>query len=165
MPAKQPWWIWINNSCEFIMNDSITTTKQSTSKPCAYFLRYTVPFVAWRIPCHTCNKLKNCSCFKYHVWIWNANRDKTTSSAWLIWDRYHSCWWINYIHYTGIPADKAIVYNRKKSSRAFHLMTCISTVLVFPAVVAMAIHPMASVLIWKLIAKMTFSRGNCAIKP
>ena len=40
--AKQPWWIWINTSCEFIMNDCITTTKQSTIKPCAYFLGYTV---------------------------------------------------------------------------------------------------------------------------
>ena len=26
VPAKQPWWIWINTSCEFIMNDCITTT-------------------------------------------------------------------------------------------------------------------------------------------
>ena len=42
VPAKQPWWIWINTSCKFIMNDCITTTKQSTTKPCAYFLRYTV---------------------------------------------------------------------------------------------------------------------------
>ena len=41
-PAKQPWWIWINTSCEFVMNDCITTTKQSTTKPCAYFLGYTV---------------------------------------------------------------------------------------------------------------------------
>ena len=48
VPAKQPWWIWINTSCEFIMNDCITTTKQSTTKPCAYFLGYTVP--AWT--CH-----------------------------------------------------------------------------------------------------------------
>ena len=40
--AKQPWWIWINTSCEFIMNDCITTTKQSKTKPCAYFLGYTV---------------------------------------------------------------------------------------------------------------------------
>ena len=23
VPAKQPWWIWINTSCEFIMNDCI----------------------------------------------------------------------------------------------------------------------------------------------
>ena len=43
VPAKQPWWIWINTSCEFIMNDCITTTKQSTTKTCAYFLGYTVP--------------------------------------------------------------------------------------------------------------------------
>ena len=42
VPAKQPWWIWINTSCEFIMKDCITTTKQSTTKRCAYFLGYTV---------------------------------------------------------------------------------------------------------------------------
>ena len=42
VPAKQPWWIWINTSCEFIINDCMTTTKQSTTKPCAYFLGYTV---------------------------------------------------------------------------------------------------------------------------
>ena len=42
VPAKQTWWIWINTSCEFIMNDCVTTTKQSTTKPCAYFLGYTV---------------------------------------------------------------------------------------------------------------------------
>ena len=42
VPAKQPWWIGKNTSCEFIMNDCITTTKQSTTKPCAYFLGYTV---------------------------------------------------------------------------------------------------------------------------
>ena len=44
VPAKQPWWIWINTSCEFTMNDCITTTKQRTTKPCAYFLGYTVSF-------------------------------------------------------------------------------------------------------------------------
>ena len=55
VPAKQPWWIWINTSCEFIMNDCITTTKQSTTKPCAYFLGYTVQLTPvsekqyWRI--------------------------------------------------------------------------------------------------------------------
>ena len=42
VPAKQPWRIWINTSCEFIMNNCITTTRQSTTKPCAYFLGYTV---------------------------------------------------------------------------------------------------------------------------
>ena len=48
VPAKQPWWIWINTSCEVIMNDCITTTKQSTTKPCAYFLGYTM-ITVWRI--------------------------------------------------------------------------------------------------------------------
>ena len=48
VPAKQPWWIWINTSCEFIMNDCITTTKQSTTKPYAYFLGYTV--CRWKPP-------------------------------------------------------------------------------------------------------------------
>ena len=42
VPAKQPWSIWINTSCEVIMTNCITTTKQSTTKPCAYFLGYTV---------------------------------------------------------------------------------------------------------------------------
>ena len=32
----------MNMECEFIINDYITTTKQSTTKPCAYFLGYTV---------------------------------------------------------------------------------------------------------------------------
>ena len=63
VPAKQPWWIWINTSCEFIMNDCITTTKQSTTKPCAYFLGYTVdqlvttlqgrsPYSTWTVLLH-----------------------------------------------------------------------------------------------------------------
>ena len=29
VPVKQPWWIWINTSCEFIMNDCITTTNKA----------------------------------------------------------------------------------------------------------------------------------------
>ena len=47
VPAKQPWWIWINTSCEFIMTDCTTTTKQSTTKSCAYFLGYTV--ISWAL--------------------------------------------------------------------------------------------------------------------
>ena len=50
VPANQLWWIWINTSCEFIMNDCITTTKQSTTKPCAYFLGYTVNVVPPKEP-------------------------------------------------------------------------------------------------------------------
>ena len=52
VPAKQPWWIWINTSCEFIMTDCITTTKQSTTKPCAYFLGYTVLVATARLTIH-----------------------------------------------------------------------------------------------------------------
>ena len=47
VPAKQLWWIWINTSCEFIINNCITTRKQSTTKPCAYFLGYTVSSGVW----------------------------------------------------------------------------------------------------------------------
>ena len=54
VPAKQPWWIWINTSCEFIMNDCITTTTQSTTKPCAYFLGYTVHYHIKIIPKKLC---------------------------------------------------------------------------------------------------------------
>ena len=56
VPAKQPWWIWINTSCEFIMNDCTTTTKQSTTKQCAYFLGYTVHHHnVWLWACHPWN--------------------------------------------------------------------------------------------------------------
>ena len=55
--AKQPWWIWINTSCEFIMNDCITTTKQSTTKPCAYFLGYIVSETSATLPLRLCRIL------------------------------------------------------------------------------------------------------------
>ena len=69
VPAKQPWWIWINTSCEFIMNDCITTTKQSTTKPCAYFLGYTL----WGV--------------LYRAWI----RDYITRCS-IIWPYTHFSW-------------------------------------------------------------------------
>ena len=56
VPAKQPWWIWISTSCETSMNDYITTTKQSTTKPCAYFLGYTTD----RAIISTWNALNRC---------------------------------------------------------------------------------------------------------
>ena len=58
VPAKQPWWIWMNTSCEFIMNDCITTTKQSTTKPCAYFLGYTVTLLL--ALCRWCPRTVRC---------------------------------------------------------------------------------------------------------
>ena len=71
VPAKQAWWIWINTSCEFIMNDCITTTKQSTTKPCAYFLGYTV--LVKRAPGDTMS-----SCIVYLVHWQQYNSDKVT---------------------------------------------------------------------------------------
>ena len=47
VPAKQPWWIWLSTSNEISMNNYITTTMQSTTKPCAYFLGYTVGWKAY----------------------------------------------------------------------------------------------------------------------
>ena len=61
VPTKQPWWIWINTSCEFIMNDCITTTKQSTTKPCAYFLGYTVHYCLDTWWCHDMGTLALCA--------------------------------------------------------------------------------------------------------
>ena len=52
-------------SCEFIMNDCITTTKQSTTKPCTHFLGYTVTILM------PINRLRSsnftCSC-AYTYW-------------------------------------------------------------------------------------------------
>ena len=83
VPAKQPWWIWINTSCEFIMNDCITTTKQSTTKPCAYFLGYTV-----------CGGhvilISMCKINPYHA---TRNHDKMWRAQFL------RCHWIRCIHY------------------------------------------------------------------
>ena len=73
VPAKQPWWIWINTSCEFIMNDCITITKQSTTKPCAFFLGYAV--------CVNTPKFKgvNMVSAKPCFWIQDRGRDFTTT--------------------------------------------------------------------------------------
>ena len=77
VPAKQPWWIWIKTSCKFIMNDCITTTKQSTTKLCAYFLRYTV-MVLWhqQVQCWLhyyiyafCRLLKVSTCCRSGSWF------------------------------------------------------------------------------------------------
>ena len=63
VPAKQPWWIWINTLCEFIINDCITTTKQSTTKPCAYFLGYTVGAIS-SVWSYEVARLFQCKCNK-----------------------------------------------------------------------------------------------------
>ena len=40
-PVKQPWRIWVNKSHEHTRKNKVTTTKQSTTKPCGYFMGYT----------------------------------------------------------------------------------------------------------------------------
>ena len=67
VPAKQPWWIWINTPSEFIINDCITTTKQSTTKPCAYFLGYTVDYLQTK---ETIKKLSSTTCY-IAIIMWN----------------------------------------------------------------------------------------------
>ena len=69
VPAKQPWWIWIKTSCEFIMNDCITTTKQSTTKPCAYFLGYTVGITGFSRKCAAWHSLIKWLYDIDHCWI------------------------------------------------------------------------------------------------
>ena len=71
VPAKQPWWIWINTSYEFIMNDCITTTKQSTTKPCAYFLGYTVLYCLEML-CHDAGVIW-ISCPLYWPFVWGES--------------------------------------------------------------------------------------------
>ena len=72
VPAKQPWWIWINFlwiHYERLHNHN----KASTTKPCAYFLGYTVvrktvrlqkDFLAWLPTCGWLfsNVIYNCYC-------------------------------------------------------------------------------------------------------
>ena len=69
VPAKQPWWIWINTSYEFITNDCITTTKQSTTKPCAYFLGYTVVAHVDETKMNWITQPYCCTLLKCHWWI------------------------------------------------------------------------------------------------
>ena len=82
VPAKHPWWIWIDTSREFIMNDYVTTTKQSKTKPCAYFLGYTV----WGIhsPGHTIFKIKSAEMAKSRIGILH-------NSAFMHHHRYVKC--------------------------------------------------------------------------
>ena len=81
VPAKQSWWIWINASCEFIMNDYITTTKQSTTKACAYFLGYTVYVCYSDLICHwSINWMNRIPRAAYYRKISNIRRTKFHNS-------------------------------------------------------------------------------------
>ena len=78
VPAKQPWLIWINTSFEFIMNDYITTTKQSTTKPCAFFLGYTVYIRKWTD--NNRGQLMGFSSTHYYRQVSNIRRTKSLHS-------------------------------------------------------------------------------------
>ena len=81
VPAKQPRWIWINTSCEFIMNDCITTTKQSTTKPCAYSMGYTVSHKAHVQRLALAILLGKTSPHETHVSLFRRLTDKNTSQV------------------------------------------------------------------------------------
>ena len=87
VPAKQPWWIWINTSCELIMNDCITTTKQSTTKPCAYFLGYTVAHSCLRHNVITNTKTQGGDLFDNL----QTQSHKSTKSC----DKSNIAWWVH----------------------------------------------------------------------
>ena len=83
VPAKQPWWIWINTSCKFIMNDCVTTTKQSTTKPCIFLGIY----------CNSRNRIgtdRNRQVFIIYITndIWNfIFNDNTMVSQYILCDK------------------------------------------------------------------------------
>ena len=97
VPAKQPWWIWINTSSEFILNDCITTTKQSTTKPCAYFLGCTVR-------CTIRGLWSQEQLFLWHV-------QAITSHKHCMWDYlsmpYYTCFWHHIPHMSKYNAPLA----------------------------------------------------------
>ena len=110
VPAKQPWWIWINTSCEFIMNDYITTTKQSTTKPCAYFLGCTVVHYDDVIMTTIASQITSLTVV-YSIVYSDADERKHQSSASLafVWGIHRDRW---------IPRTKG-----QLRGKCFHLMT------------------------------------------
>ena len=61
VPAKQPWWIWINTSCEFIMNDC--TTKAKHNKTVCIFLG-----IYCTMPSGSCRECPWCFLLISSVW-------------------------------------------------------------------------------------------------
>ena len=92
--TKQPWWIWINTTCEFIINDCIATTKQSTTKPCAYFLGYTVNDIylctSLAMP-DGINKVKY-SAYSSPDWLTTTSVCLNTSICWLSFNSQLDAW-------------------------------------------------------------------------
>ena len=60
VPAKQSWWIWINTSCEFIMNDCIT--QQSKAQQNCVHISWDILYGSWKLyavmnVCYICRRL------------------------------------------------------------------------------------------------------------
>ena len=120
VPAKQPWWIWINTSCEFIMNDCVTTTKQSTTKPCAYFLGYTVGLLQF-IQCWR----KSLPCWYVCLTVFGYLIPKTVTVAWFSRSEFlHVCTWTTklrkreYLYNLHVPRQRELNYLRRVECRA-----------------------------------------------
>ena len=91
VPAKQPCWIWINTSFEFINNDCITTTKQSTTKPCAYFLGYTVYQINAEWQCIYHKRINSLRTKQFLPTVWKYLRMIFICIRWLLFSwRYSS---------------------------------------------------------------------------
>ena len=90
VPAKQPWWIWINTSFEFIMNNYITTTKQSTTKPCAYFLGYTVSHCRSKGMGDWLHFVGNCQTCWLSILFWISDKTSRPKISWNL-ERLGSC--------------------------------------------------------------------------
>ena len=105
VPAKQPWWIWINTSCEFIMNDCVTTTKQSTTKPYASFLGYTVAIwnhlMIWKYLQNFIFVTKFSSIFCYtvniHLEKWLMRCDTKRAIWWELYNKHISIFCIKHM--------------------------------------------------------------------
>ena len=110
VPAKQPWWIWINTSCEFIKNDCITTTKQSTTKPCAYFLGYTVLGLlsfCWRPRNWLCNASDEVT-VDWHLWRTHVKIISYSFNIDFMHSNIHSCsFHTRVIIYEGLTAVRS----------------------------------------------------------
>ena len=107
----------MNTSCEFITNDCITTTKQSTTKPCAYFLGIycrSIPshhktqqtttlrkFLRWAVWKHYLNVTKQMYmhiCIYIYIYIyikWTVFVNVTTKSAQYAHARMIAINWLN----------------------------------------------------------------------
>ena len=133
VPAMQPWWIWINTSCEFIMNDCITTTKQSTTKPCAYFLGYTVCLETVRND-RDIKPLYPQNCISTPLWVVGVNNicsmnrffsevSRYNNKIYIYWNRRFVIWVMDYSWLMIIIIARFYAINRRITLTLLHKNT------------------------------------------